>query len=119
MHCSLVHLLYGLPRSAHGRRGWAAPLSSREGVGDGWSCSLRSRSSAPVTRPTALLIPQQVPLVADGGAAWGSAVGRSGARAALHTSGGCAGEAAAPSPLPRDGASAAAVPKSTATGAAD
>ena len=29
----------------------------------------------PVTRPTALKIPQQVPLTQDGGAVWGIAVG--------------------------------------------
>jgi len=36
----------------------------------------RSRSGAPLTRPTASLIPPQVPLTKDGGA-WGVAVGRS------------------------------------------
>ena len=43
-------------------------------VGDGWGSS--SRSSEPVSRPTALKIPPQVPLTLDGGAAGGSAVGR-------------------------------------------
>ena len=49
-------------------------LPSREGLGMGGVHS--SRSSEPVTRPTALKIPPPVPLTLDGGAAGGSAVGR-------------------------------------------
>jgi hypothetical protein len=70
-----VHLLYGLPRPAHGRRGWARPLPSREGVGDGWSSFfVRSPSSAPVTRPTVLRSPSKSPSrrtgAQPGGARW-------------------------------------------------
>ena len=73
-----VHLLLGLPRSAHGRRGWASPLPSREGVGVGWSVfSSRSRSGAPVTRPTVLRSPHKSPshltgaqLGGPGGSPW-------------------------------------------------
>ena len=49
-------------------------LPSREGLGKGGLHG--SRSSEPVSWPTALKIPPQVPLTQDGGAAGGSAVGR-------------------------------------------
>src|SRR5664279_3548274 len=55
-------------------------------------------------------IPQQVPLAADGGAAWGSAVGRPGARAATSLAGTRA--RAAPAQRP-DTALATAAPRTT------
>ena len=44
-----------------------------------WVFGVRSRGDEPVSRPTASKIPPQVPLAKDGGAAGGSAVGRTGA----------------------------------------
>jgi hypothetical protein len=42
---ALIHLLLGPSRSRpRAGGGWARPLPSREGVGDGWSCSRSSRS---------------------------------------------------------------------------
>jgi len=85
-----------LPRSAHGRRGWAEPLPSREGVGVGWSVfSSRSRSSEPVSRPTASLSPNQSPSNETGaqlgGLRWDDV-----AHELPHPSSGCADEDAAP-----------------------
>ena len=101
-----------------GGRGVGRAPSFREGVGDGWSCLSSSRSSAPVTRPTVLLIPPQVPLTKDGGAAGGSAVGRSGARAATTPLGESQQREGEPISS-RAGVSAADVTPSAATGAAD
>ena len=54
-----------------------------QGRGWGWvALSCRSPSSAPVTRPTVLRSPSKSPSREGGGAVWGSAVGRPGARSA-------------------------------------
>src|SRR5687768_12759099 len=72
--CKLI-LLLGLLAPAHGRAGGGhGPFPHGKGLGMGGV--LRSRSSEPVSRPTASKIPPQVPLTFDGGAAGGSAVGR-------------------------------------------
>ena len=63
-----------------GRRVGTGP--SFRGRGGGWVVFSRSRSSAPVSRPTAVLIPPQVPLDEGRGRSWGERGGTSGARAA-------------------------------------
>ena len=73
-----------------------------------------SRSSEPVSRPTACLIPPQVPLTKGRGRSWGDAVGRW--RTGCHLPGGAAQRS-----RPHDtssGGSAADVTPSAATGAA-
>ena len=55
----------------------------------------RSRSDEPVSRPTALKIPPSVPLMKDGGATGGSAVGCTGAE-------GCKGWNEGPQPTADD-----------------
>ena len=73
----LIHLLLGPSRSRpRAGGGWARPLLSREGVGVGWSSHAAKKQCA-VPGPPPVLIPPQVPLVTHGGAAGGSAVGRS------------------------------------------
>src|SRR5688572_19955685 len=77
-HCiALIHLLLGPSRSRpRAGGGWARPLPSREGVGDGWSSSPKQpKQWRQSPGPPRLLIPPQVPLVPHGGAAGGSAVG--------------------------------------------
>lgn len=55
--------------------GLLAPALGRAGGGVAVQAVANTRSGEPVTRPTALKIPQQVPLTQDGGAVWGIAVG--------------------------------------------
>lgn len=68
-------LLLGLLAPAHGRAGGGHGPFRREGVGDGFGLQ-RSRSGAPVSRPTAKKIPPPVPLAPARGLRGGSAVGR-------------------------------------------
>src|SRR5450755_3945129 len=71
-----------LPRSRpRAGGGWAAPLPSGKGLGMGGLVLSQPKQCAghPAHR---IEIPQQVPLTKDGGAVWGSAMGRPGARAA-------------------------------------
>ena len=60
-----------LPRSAHGRRGWAEPLPSWEGLGLGGLLLTQPKQCAghPAHR---IEIPPQVPLTPDGGATGGT-----------------------------------------------
>ena len=65
------------------------------GRGWGWVGFLSSRSSEPVSRPTTLKIPPQVPLARSTGACWGERGGTTGARAA-NTAGGAAARSRPP-----------------------
>ena len=58
--------------------GLLAPALGRAGGGVAVQAVANTRNGEPVTRPTALKIPQQVPLTQDGGAVWGIAVGCTG-----------------------------------------
>ena len=71
---------------AHGRAGGGhGPFLHGKGLGMGGLHS--SRSSEPVSRPTALKIPPQVPLARSTGACWGERGGTTGARAATPAGG--------------------------------
>jgi hypothetical protein len=67
----LIHLLLGTPRSRpRAGGGWARPLPSREGVGDGWS-SNAAEAVRRLSRPTASLDPP----TSSPRPAWGTQLG--------------------------------------------
>jgi hypothetical protein len=69
----LIHLLLGTPRSRpRAGGGWARPLPSREGVGDGWS-SNAAEAVRRLSRPTASLDPP----TSSPRPAWGTQLGGS------------------------------------------
>ena len=65
--------------------GLLAPALGRAGGGVAVQAVANTRNGEPVTRPTALKIPQQVPLTQDGGAVWGIAVGCTGSSSSDRT----------------------------------